>query len=136
MFKMWNAYWLVNLVSYLPTYILNRFKLKKREFCKRIELFNYLLAYLSSIWTLHYDYFMHWFPNGFLIKCHKYRSRQRKKGQPSQTATTTDMQKSKSSSHVGQVFSKKIWNSRSKSQTRPAVPPKSQWVPQVSRIII
>lgn len=38
------------------------------------------------------------------------------------TSTTPNMQKSKSSSNVGQVFSKKIWKSRSKSQTRTASP--------------
>lgn len=55
--------------------------------------------------------------------------------------TTTTMQKSKSSSNVGQVFSKKIWKSRSKSQTRTASPSESDgsganikpsWMPQVS----
>lgn len=38
------------------------------------------------------------------------------------TSAATNMQKSKSSSNVGQVFSKKIWKSRSKSQTRTASP--------------
>ncbi|KAJ6622854.1 hypothetical protein Bhyg_17318, partial [Pseudolycoriella hygida] len=41
------------------------------------------------------------------------------------TIATTTMQKSKSSSNVGQVFSKKIWKSRSKSQTRTASPTES-----------
>lgn len=58
-----------------------------------------------------------------------------------QTSATTTMQKSKSSSNVGQVFSKKIWKSRSKSQTRTASPSESDgsganikpnWTPQVS----
>lgn len=62
--------------------------------------------------------------------------------QPHTIATTkTTMQKSKSSSNVGQVFSKKIWKSRSKSQTRTASPSESDgsganikpnWMPQVS----
>lgn len=38
------------------------------------------------------------------------------------TSASANMQKSKSSSNVGQVFSKKIWKSRSKSQTRTASP--------------
>lgn len=64
--------------------------------------------------------------------------------QPHTIATTkTTMQKSKSSSNVGQVFSKKIWKSRSKSQTRTASPSESDgtganikpnWMPQVSNI--
>lgn len=40
------------------------------------------------------------------------------------------MQKSKSSSNVGQFVSKKIWRSRSRSQTRTASPMKSEWTPQ------
>lgn len=46
------------------------------------------------------------------------------------------MQKSKSSTHVGPFLAKKIWRSRSKSQTRPqnlqgAIKPvKSKWMPQ------
>lgn len=43
-----------------------------------------------------------------------------------------NMQKSKSSTNVGQVFSKKIWKSRSKSQTRPDSPAQPHWTPQVS----
>lgn len=39
------------------------------------------------------------------------------------------MQKSKSSSNVGHMVSRKIWKSRSKSQSRPAAKP--QWTPQV-----
>lgn len=63
--------------------------------------------------------------------------------QPHTIATT--MQKSKSSSNVGQVFSKKIWKSRSKSQTRTASPSESDgtganikpnWMPQVSYILL
>ncbi|KAG4076822.1 hypothetical protein HA402_009168 [Bradysia odoriphaga] len=60
--------------------------------------------------------------------------------QPHTIATTkTTMQKSKSQSNVGQVFSKKIWKSRSKSQTRTASPSESDgsganikpsWMPQ------
>lgn len=42
-----------------------------------------------------------------------------------------NMQKSKSSTNVGQVFSKKIWKSRSKSQTRPDSPAQPHWTPQV-----
>lgn len=42
------------------------------------------------------------------------------------------MQKSKSSSNVGHLVSRKIWKSRSKSQSRPTVKP--QWTPQVSWI--
>ncbi len=62
--------------------------------------------------------------------------------------TKTTMQKSKSSSNVGsgvgQVFSKKIWKSRSKSQTRTASPSESDssganikpnWMPQVSKLL-
>lgn len=49
-----------------------------------------------------------------------------------QAQSLSAMQKSKSSSNVGQVFSKKIWKSRSKSQTRPDSPIKSHWAPQVS----
>lgn len=45
---------------------------------------------------------------------------------------TFNMQKSKSSTNVGQVFSKKIWKSRSKSQTRPDSPAQPHWTPQVS----
>lgn len=41
------------------------------------------------------------------------------------------MQKSKSSTNVGQVFAKKIWKSRSKSQTRPDSPAQPRWTPQV-----
>lgn len=49
--------------------------------------------------------------------------------------TTFNMQKSKSSTNVGQVFSKKIWKSRSKSQTRPDSPAQqAHWMPQVSII--
>lgn len=44
-----------------------------------------------------------------------------------------NMQKSKSSTNVGQVFSKKIWKSRSKSQTRTESPAQPHWTPQVSR---
>lgn len=43
-----------------------------------------------------------------------------------------NMQKSKSSTNVGQVFSKKIWKSRSKSQTRPDSPAQPRWTPQVN----
>lgn len=39
------------------------------------------------------------------------------------------MQKSKSSSNI---VSRKIWKSRSKSQSRPVVPVKAQWTPQVN----
>lgn len=42
------------------------------------------------------------------------------------------MQKSKSSSNVGNIVSRKIWKSRSKSQSRPEIAVKSQWVPHVS----
>lgn len=42
------------------------------------------------------------------------------------------MQKSKSSSNVGHIVSRKIWKSRSKSQSRPTVAAKPQWTPQVS----
>lgn len=42
-----------------------------------------------------------------------------------------NMQKSKSSSNVGSIVSRKIWKSRSKSQTRPSSPAKPQWTPQV-----
>lgn len=66
--------------------------------------------------------------------------------QPHTIATTkTTMQKSKSSSNVGQVFSKKIWKSRSKSQTRTASPSESDgsganikpnWMPQVSVLFV
>lgn len=42
-----------------------------------------------------------------------------------------NMQKSKSSTNVGQVFAKKIWKSRSKSQTRPDSPAQPRWTPQV-----
>lgn len=42
------------------------------------------------------------------------------------------MQKSKSSSNVGHIVSRKIWKSRSKSQSRPVVNAKPQWTPQVS----
>lgn len=65
--------------------------------------------------------------------------------QPHTIATTkTTMQKSKSSSNVGQVFSKKIWKSRSKSQTRTASPSESDgssnikpnWMPQVSTFFV
>lgn len=45
-----------------------------------------------------------------------------------------NMQKSKSSTNVGQVFSKKIWKSRSKSQTRPDSPAQPHWTPQVRKI--
>lgn len=44
------------------------------------------------------------------------------------------MQKSKSSTNVGQVFSKKIWKSRSKSQTRPDSLAQPHWMPQVSLV--
>ena len=46
------------------------------------------------------------------------------------------MQKSKSSSNVGHIVSRKIWKSRSKSQSRPALPAKSQWTPQVSGQVV
>lgn len=46
------------------------------------------------------------------------------------------MQKSKSSTNVGQVFSKKIWKSRSKSQTRPDSPAQPHWTPQVNKICL
>ncbi|CAD7093970.1 unnamed protein product [Hermetia illucens] len=43
---------------------------------------------------------------------------------------TSAMQKSKSSSNVGQFVSKKIWKSRSKSQSRIPATNKPQWAPQ------
>lgn len=48
-----------------------------------------------------------------------------------QQSTAFNMQKSKSSTNVGQVFAKKIWKSRSKSQTRPDSPAQPRWTPQV-----
>lgn len=50
--------------------------------------------------------------------------------------TNINMQKSKSSTNVGQVFSKKIWKSRSKSQTRPDSPAQPHWTPQVNNIFL
>lgn len=43
------------------------------------------------------------------------------------------MQKSKSSSNVGHIVSRKIWKSRSKSQSRPVPLAKPQWSPEVSK---
>lgn len=42
------------------------------------------------------------------------------------------MQKSKSSSNVGHIVSRKIWKSRSKSQSRPVALAKPKWSPEVS----
>lgn len=50
------------------------------------------------------------------------------------TGAIANMQKSKSSTNVTQVFSKKIWKSRSKSQTRPDSPAQPHWTPQVNTI--
>lgn len=52
-------------------------------------------------------------------------------GQKKEDPNSVNMQKSKSSTNVGQVFSKKIWKSRSKSQTRPDSPAQPHWTPQV-----
>ncbi|XP_031640723.1 uncharacterized protein LOC116352342 isoform X2 [Contarinia nasturtii] len=51
-------------------------------------------------------------------------------GHKKEDSSIANMQKSKSSSNVGQVFSKKIWKSRSKSQTRPDSPAQPHWTPQ------
>lgn len=53
-------------------------------------------------------------------------------GHKKEDSNIANMQKSKSSSNVGQVFSKKIWKSRSKSQTRPDSPAQPHWTPQVN----
>lgn len=55
-----------------------------------------------------------------------------KKDDVKQQNSAFNMQKSKSSTNVGQVFSKKIWKSRSKSQTRPDSPAQPHWTPQVN----
>lgn len=52
-------------------------------------------------------------------------------GHKKEDTSIINMQKSKSSTNVGQVFSKKIWKSRSKSQTRPDSPAQPHWTPQV-----
>lgn len=52
-------------------------------------------------------------------------------GDPNAGESSFSMQKSKSSTNVGQVFSKKIWKSRSKSQTRPDAIAQAHWTPQV-----
>ncbi|XP_055320949.1 uncharacterized protein LOC129577599 isoform X2 [Sitodiplosis mosellana] len=51
-------------------------------------------------------------------------------GHKKEDPSILNMQKSKSSTNVGQVFSKKIWKSRSKSQTRPDSPAQPHWTPQ------
>lgn len=56
-------------------------------------------------------------------------------GHKKEDPNIVSMQKSKSSTNVGQVFSKKIWKSRSKSQTRPDSPAQPHWTPQVSRSV-